>query len=223
LAGLAKARGLLLLHDIGSGLLSKSPDATLRHEPDVQRSLADGADLVMFSCDKLLGGPQAGVLAGRARLIATLASQPMLRALRLDKVTIALLRATVLQHLRADDGFAAGALGDLLRRSPEQRRAMAEQLADLLKAHGIACTVITSRGCHGGGSIPGRDIESFAVRIDHTGGGTSVDTLTRTLRQASTPIVAVPREGRICLDVLAMFDDDLQPTADIVVEALCYT
>ena len=223
LAGLAKARGLLLLHDIGSGLLSKSSDPALRHEPDVQHSLAAGADLVMFSCDKLLGGTQAGVLAGRAQLIATLASQPMLRALRLDKVAIALLRAIVLQHLRADDGLASGGLAALSHRSPEQRRAMAEQLASLLTAHGIGCTVIASSGCHGGGSIPGRDIESHAVRIDNAGTGASVDQLTRALRLASTPIVAVPREGRLCLDVLAMFDDDLQVTADMVVEALCAT
>ncbi len=221
LAHLAKARDVLLLHDIGSGLLNETADPALLHEPDVRGSLAAGSDLVMFSCDKLLGGPQAGVIAGRSDLIQTIASQPLLRALRLDKVTIALLHATVLNRFRSEEQRSSDTPGIVPHRSTGQLHAMAEHLAQLLAERDILCEVVASRGCFGGGSIPGRDIGSFAVRIESNGGTLTADGLMDRLRQHIIPVIAVPKKGRVCLDVLAMFDHDLEVIADALGTILC--
>jgi len=220
LASLSRNRGLILLHDIGSGLVGAAVSPLLSGEPDARSSIADGADLVTFSCDKLLGGPQAGIIAGRSELIAAMASQPLMRALRVEKITIALLRTILLRHLGGNEDVAPSALAALLQRTTLQRASMAKQLAGMLRERNIACTVVPSNGCFGGGSLPGQHIESHAVRIEIST-ARSADALILALLRASTPVVSVPREGKIYLDVLAMFDEDIPIVATAVEETLC--
>src|SRR5215218_9171237 len=136
LATLAHEHGLVLLHDVGSGLLA----GALGDEPSVRASLGAGADLVLFSGDKLLGGPQAGLLVGRAELVGRLARHPLARAVRADKLTLAALEATLADHLARAAALAA--------------------------AVGPAAALRAGTSVAGGGSLPGEGLESVLVEVD---------------------------------------------------------
>ncbi|MDQ1605533.1 MAG: L-seryl-tRNA(Ser) seleniumtransferase, partial [Actinomycetota bacterium] len=200
-ARLARGRGLLFLHDLGSGLLDASSDATwARDEPTVRAALEEGADLVTFSGDKLLGGPQAGVIAGRAQLIGRLMGHPLLRALRVDKMTLAALEATLSAH-------ADGSLSDL----PLWRMAGADQGELEGRAKSVALEVgerlgagfkveaVPSEAVLGGGAAPGREIPSWAVAVSH--GERSGPELERAMRRADPPVVPRVTDDRILLDL----------------------
>ena len=190
LAGLASERGLPLLHDVGSGLL----DGRLGDEPSVAASLRAGADLVLFSGDKLLGGPQAGLLVGRAELVGRLAGNPLARAVRADKLTLAALEATLAAHLagRRDELPVWRAL--LLTAADLQPRAAA-----LAAAVGPAASLRTGASVAGGGSLPGEGLESVLVEADPAPAGAAA-VLTR-LRAGDPPVVARAERGRVVLDL----------------------
>jgi L-seryl-tRNA(Ser) seleniumtransferase len=200
-ARLARGRGLLFLHDLGSGLLDAPSDATwARDEPTVRAALEEGADLVTFSGDKLLGGPQAGVIAGRAQLIGRLMGHPLLRALRVDKLTLAALEATLGAH--ADGSLSdlplwrmAGAdQGELERRA----KSVALEVGERLGA-GFKVEAVPSEAVLGGGSAPGREIPSWAVAVSH--GERSGPELERAMRRADPPVVPRVTDDRILLDL----------------------
>ncbi|MDP9394781.1 MAG: L-seryl-tRNA(Sec) selenium transferase, partial [Actinomycetota bacterium] len=180
--------------DIGSGLLRRHP--VLPDEPDADTVLRDGADLVTASGDKLLGGPQAGLLLGRADLVETLRRHPLARALRVDKLTLAALEGTVSgpptptqQALTAD---------------PRMLRRRAEAVRDALAARGIDAPVVDSDGVVGGGGAPGVIIPGSAVALP--------ESLARPLRTGRVPVVGRVDRGRLLLDlrcVPADRDDDV--------------
>ena len=190
LAGLAAEHGLPLLHDIGSGLL----DGRLGDEPSVAASLRARADLVLFSGDKLLGGPQAGLLVGRTELVGRLARHPLARAVRADKLTLAALEATLADHLagRRDDLPVWRAL--LLTPADLQPRAAA-----LAAAVGPAAALRAGTSVAGGGSLPGEGLESVLVEVDPAPAG--VATVLARLRAADPPVVARAERGRVVLDL----------------------
>lgn len=162
LAVLARRAKVPFLYDLGSGLLDRAP-GWAADEPNATAALADGADLVVFSGDKLLGGPQAGIVLGRADLVERLRRHPIARAVRVDKMQVAALEAVLVQH-------ALGQGGDLpvwkmLREPPAEVRHRADELAmaldgDLEGAHVIAC-----QSAVGGGALPGTGIPSFGVEV----------------------------------------------------------
>src|SRR5215218_5587152 len=190
LAGLAAGHGLPLLHDVGSGLL----DGRLGDEPSVAASLRAGADLVLFSGDKLLGGPQAGLLVGRAGLVGRLARNPLARAVRADKLTLAALEATLADHLagRRDRLPVWRAL--LLTPADLEPRAAA-----LTAAVGPAAVLRAGTSVAGGGSLPGEGLESVLVEVDPAPAGAA--TVLARLRAADPPVVARAERGRIVLDL----------------------
>jgi len=190
LAGLAHEHGLPLLHDIGSGLL----DGRLGDEPSVAGSLGAGADLVLFSGDKLLGGPQAGLLVGRAELVGGLARHPLARAVRADKLTLAALEATLADHLagRRDDLPVWRAL--LLTPADLEPRAAA-----VAAAVGPAASLRAGTSVAGGGSLPGEGLESVLVEVDPAPAGAA--TVLARLRAADPPVVARAERGRVVLDL----------------------
>ena len=190
LAGLASERGLPLLHDVGSGLL----DGRLGDEPSVAASLRAGADLVLFSGDKLLGGPQAGLLVGRAELVGRLARHPLARAVRADKLTLAALEATLADHLagRRDQLPVWRAL--LLTPADLEPRAAA-----LAAAVGPAAVLRAGTSVAGGGSLPGEGLESVLVEVDPAPAGAA--TVLARLRAADPPVVARAERGRVVLDL----------------------
>jgi L-seryl-tRNA(Ser) seleniumtransferase len=190
LASLAHERGLPLLHDVGSGLLA----GELGAEPSVTGSLRAGADLVLFSGDKLLGGPQAGLLVGRSELVGRLARHPLARAVRADKLTLAALEATLADHLagRRDELPVWRAL--LLTVDDLRPRAAA-----LAAAVGPAAAVRAGTSVAGGGSLPGEGLESILVEVDPAPAGAAA-VLAR-LRAGDPPVVARTERDRVVLDL----------------------
>ena len=163
--------------------------------------MAAGVDVVCFSGDKLLGGPQAGLIVGRAALVDRLRRHPLMRALRVDKLTYAALEATLVEHW---SGRAAETVPVLrmLRAPLEQLRARAEALAAALAAHGWQASVIDGESAVGGGSAPGVVLPSALVRLARP--GWSAARLDAWLRAQATPIIARILDGAIVLDLRAV-------------------
>ncbi len=209
LAGLARERGLMLVHDLGSGTVQDLRTLGRPHEATVPESIAAGVDVVAFSGDKLLGGPQSGLLAGGAAAIATLRRHPLLRALRLDKLTLAALEATLRLHR---DGGAVPALA-MMGQHPATLQARAERLAALI---GPAAQPIATTGFAGGGTLPDAGIPSVAValRLD------APDAVKAALRHGSTPVIARVADGCLLLDMLTVADGEVREIADALHAAL---
>lgn len=209
LAALADEHDLPLIHDLGSGLMIEATAVGLPTEPRAEDSLAAGADIVVVSGDKLLGGPQAGLLVGRADLIAAMRSNPLCRALRVDKVTLAGLEATL--RLYRDPARARKEIPTLrmLASDAEELQARAEDLAGRLSALGIECGVVESNGAVGGGTFPGTDLPSWAVEVDSAG---APDRLATALRDGTPPVIGRIVDDALTLDlrtVLPGQEDDL--------------
>lgn len=217
LAGLAAAHHLPLFYDQGSGLLCRPQGLPLDGEPDVRTLLAEGADIVAFSGDKLLGGPQAGVVVGRQRYVERLAKAPLMRALRVDKLTYAALLAACRGYLGGSEAAAASnPTLAFLSRSQTELRALAERLTQALATRGIAARVVESSGQCGGGTLPGTSLPSWAVEL---GQDLDAEGIHRALLQQDPPVLAVLREGRLVLDVLALFDEQITPVAEATAKA----
>jgi L-seryl-tRNA(Ser) seleniumtransferase len=195
LAQLGRAHGVPLLDDLGSGSLLPTQPYGLAGEPTVQASVRDGADLVVFSGDKLLGGPQAGLIVGRAALIAQLKRHPLVRALRVDKLTIAGLEATLRSYLR---GHALDEIPvwRMIAAPPEELRARAEGLAPRVPAE-LHCAVVACQSTVGGGALPGETLPSYGLALGDAG----LDELATRLRQHTPAVVGRINAGRLLLDL----------------------
>lgn len=201
LAELTRAAGIPLLHDLGSGLLMDSGPLRLPPEPRPAESLAAGADLVVVSGDKLMGGPQAGIVAGREDLVAAMRSNPLCRALRVDKTTLAGLEATL--RLYRDPPRALSEIPTLrmLAESPDALRERAEELAREIGAAGVdGAAVVDSRCAVGGGTYPDVGLPSWAVTCS-AGPGIGARALASRLREGSPPVVARIEGDRLLLEV----------------------
>jgi len=209
LAKLAKSRGLPLIHDIGSGALVDLVEYGLQHEPVASESITSGSNIVLFSGDKLLGGPQAGIVVGNREWIQQVERHPLMRALRVDKLIIAALRATLQLHLDKDRRkrhipvicMMTTSLDELMRRA----KAVVQQLVSLNQ---IAVEAIESTAYMGGGALPRQGIASAALRVRplHC---TEADFALR-LRAGSPPVVPHIQHGAVLLDMRTVFpaDDD---------------
>jgi L-seryl-tRNA(Ser) seleniumtransferase len=201
LAQVAKRAGLPLVDDLGSGVLVPSSSTVfLRDEPSVREALGDGADLVTFSGDKLLGGPQAGIVVGRADLVEQLRRHPLQRALRADKLTLAALEGTLTLYLDAPERVP---VLRMLREDDESVRARAERLAAL-----VGGTVEETVARVGGGALPLAEIASFACAVE--------EELAGPLRTAEPPVVGIVRDGRLLLDCRTLGDGDVDDVAAAV-------
>lgn len=190
LCKLGKRAGIPVVEDLGSGALVDLADYGLPHERTVQEAVADGIDLVAFSGDKMLGGPQAGIIVGSATLIARLRNNPLLRALRVDKMTLAALGETLRIYAaerRTEIPFYA-----MLAATPAQLRERAERYCDAV----AQLEIVESTAFVGGGSLPEHGIASIAVAI-----GEHVDALAARLRRETPPIVARVESGKLLLDM----------------------
>jgi L-seryl-tRNA(Ser) seleniumtransferase len=212
LAELAHAQGLLLVEDLGSGAL-----VALGGEPTVASRIALGADLVTFSGDKLLGGPQAGLVVGRAEAVERLRRHPLMRALRSDKLTLAALEATLRLYQAGD--LARVPVVAMLRQDPGALRARAERLCQALAgAPGVAAEITTALGYAGGGALPEQALESVAVAVVARGLGP--DALAARLRRGRPPVVGRIAEDALLLDMLTVGDDEVASLAVAVTGAL---
>ena len=220
-AELAHAHGLPMVYDIGSGLLRRPTAPAMDDEPDVAGAISDGVDIVTFSCDKLLGGPQAGVLAGKADLIAQLARAPMMRAFRVGKLTIAALSVACRHYLSDEDLASGNPTFSMLGRSTEELEKQAKTLVDALAERGVESRIVESEGQCGGGTLPELRIKSVAVEIvpkDKKGRSkpTFAERMYRHLLDGDQPILAVLREGKLILDMLTVREDENQVIAERV-------
>ncbi len=197
LAGLARERGLPYLHDVGSGLLADLAPWGLVGEPHVPGAVADGAGLVIFSGDKLLGGPQAGCLAGAAALVAACGANPLARAFRADKLTLAALGATL--ALYRDPGAAVARIPVLamLTTPPEDLARRAERIASRAPAS-FHPRVVPGASVVGGGAFPDAALPTSLLSLDP--GAEGAEALAARLRAGTPPLVARVAEGRVLLD-----------------------
>jgi L-seryl-tRNA(Ser) seleniumtransferase len=197
LAVLAHEKKLLCVDDLGSGALLDTSAYGLVHEPMLQESLAAGADLVSFSGDKLLGGPQAGIIIGKKSAVDILKKHPLTRALRVDKVTLAGVQATLLHYLKNE---AAGKIPIwmMIAAKVDDLDARARKWAERLRTVKLDASVIDAESTVGGGSLPGETLPTRAVAIAVT----SPDDFAARLRHLSgtPPIIARIEEGRIVFD-----------------------
>lgn len=208
LVELGSGQGVPLLVDIGSGLLSPGdPSGPLHDEPDARSTLAAGADLVCFSGDKLLGGPQAGILVGRAELIARCRRHPLFRALRPDRLALAGLAATLALH--RDDPGAVPVLAALAR-SRGEHMARAEALCGLLRRSFPAAqfSTLSSEASAGSGSAPARPLPSAALRVLWP--GLEAPELARRLRTGRPAVFSRQWGGQLQLDMLGWLPGDDQ-------------
>ncbi|MDX1524155.1 MAG: L-seryl-tRNA(Sec) selenium transferase [Anaerolineae bacterium] len=221
LAALGQAYQLPVMEDLGSGTLLDTAPFGLAHEPTIQESLAAGIDIVTASGDKLLGGPQAGLIFGKRHLIETLKKHPLIRAFRVDKTTLAALQATLLAYLedRAVDEIPvwrmiAANLTDLRRRAQRWRTALHRA------APAISIEVVDAASTVGGGSLPGQTLPTKALAI----GIDAVDALAERLRYTTPPIIGRIENDRLLLDprtvlpeqdkiLLAILMDELSESA----------
>ena len=195
IAAVARRHALPLVDDLGSGVL-----AELAGEPSARESLAAGADLVCFSGDKLLGGPQAGIVVGRAELVERLRRHPLHRAVRADKLTLAALEGTLRVYLDAPERIP---VLRMLREDVATVRARAERLASLAGG-----TVEETVGRVGGGALPLAELPSFACAVE--------ESLASPLRGGEPPVVGIVRDGRLLLDCRTLGDDELDEVAAAV-------
>jgi L-seryl-tRNA(Ser) seleniumtransferase len=198
LADIAGRHHLPLVDDLGSGALIDIGD-----EPTARASLAAGADLVCFSGDKLLGGPQAGIVVGRAELVEKLRREPLQRALRADKLTVAALEGTLALAVDAPDEIP---VLRMLREHPQAVRTRATRLAELVGGE-VEETIAKA----GGGALPLTELASFACAVE--------EELAAKLRAGDPPVIAVVRDGRTLLDCRTLTDVEADEAAAAVEQA----
>jgi L-seryl-tRNA(Ser) seleniumtransferase len=206
LADVAARAGIPLVDDLGSGALGPSNTVLLAEEPSPRTALSEGADLVCFSGDKLLGGPQAGIVVGRAELVERLRRHPLQRALRADKLTLAALEGTLAVHL--DPGRARREL-PVLRMLDEPATAVRARAERLAAAVGGEVEATVARV--GGGALPLSELESFACAVE--------EELAGPLRVGEPPVVAIVRDGRTLLDCRTLSDAEAHEVAAAVLSA----
>ena len=218
LAELGRARGLPVVEDLGSGTLVELPG--LPPEVFAPARLRQGADLVCFSGDKLLGGPQAGIVLGRSDLVAQLRSNPLARALRLDKLSLAALDWTLGAYLEGRAKQEIPVLRQLcepLADLEQRARALAKRLGD---AVGVAAALIAEpqRALVGGGSVPGFELDSWVVAVEPR--SLSAERVAAGLREAPVPVLARVRDDRVLLDVRTLLPGDTEHLSTALAAAL---
>lgn len=215
LAALGKSRGIPVVHDLGSGLLIPLDDIGLRGEPTASESLRGGPDVIAFSGDKILGGPQAGIILGTAAAVEQMRSNPLARALRVDKLTIAALGATL--ALYRDPGVARREIPVLamLAATADSLRGRADAVAAALIAAGIACEAMATESSVGGGAFPSIVIPSFAVALRE-----NAAIADERLRAATPAVVGRAKDGRLLLDLRSVMPHEDETLVSSVAGAL---
>lgn len=217
LATLGAAHGLPVLYDVGSGLLADLARFGIRSEPQIQEAIGTGVDLVLFSGDKLLGGPQAGCIVGRRELIGNARRNPLTRAMRADKLTLAALEATLKLYRDPDTALARVPVLRMLTRSPEELRAAAENLQSLTPPEFNAILVGGSSAV-GGGALPDQDLPTTLVSLQP--GPLGAEGLACRLRLGRPCIVTRVASGRVLLDPRTLDAGDHGVVARALREAL---
>lgn len=217
LCRLASEKGLISINDLGSGTLLPTGKGKAA-EPTAQECLQAGFDLVTFSGDKLLGAGQAGLIVGKKRWVDILKKAPLLRAVRIDKLSLAALEGTLIDYMTglAEERIP---LWRLMSQSEDELKAKAEKLAqecDNVRKAGWEVRVVETASLSGGGALPGTELPSFGVEILPR--GAKLNNLGRELRLLETPIICMTREEALIFDVRCLGDDDISTIGEQLAE-----
>lgn len=220
LAALGKKYNLPVIMDLGSGVLVNLETYGLAHEPTVQEMLKKGADLVCFSGDKLLGGPQAGIITGKKSLIEELEHYPLMRAIRLDKCLIAALEVTFREYLDEERAIKNIPVMRMIARTAEELEKQAEEVLEKLKVYNGGTSMIEAGNINfylqtepsismvGGGSLPGETMESWAVTMEPE--GISCDVLSKKMRELEVPVIAYTKNDKLWLDMRTILPEEVE-------------
>ena len=213
LVALGHQKGLPVIEDLGSGCLLDLKAFGIHDEPSVRDSIRAGVDVVSFSGDKLLGGPQAGIILGGKTYLDILKKHPLNRAMRVDKMTLAALEATLHSY---ETGFEQDIpVIAMLSATPEALARKAAELAALLNDAGVSCDIVPTEGRVGGGSVPNHTLPSYAVAFSD-----NVNKLEETLRKGTRPIIGRIHDGKYLLDVRTLFEADFSAIVQAMKEAV---
>ncbi len=215
LAPIASEHGIPIVHDLGSGLLIDLSDFGLSGEPTARDALDAGASVVLMSGDKLLGGPQAGIIVGKKNLIDLLRRDPFARVMRVDKMTLAALTATLELYRDRDAALEEIPALAMLAAPAGAVKSRCEALSETLRAGGIESSVIESEASVGAGAFPAKPLPSFAVSLE--GGANEIEAK---LRGGSHAVIGRISEGALLLDLRSVPVRDDAALADAVVKAL---
>jgi len=196
LVTLAHQHELLLLHDLGSGCLLDTADYGMAHEPTPQESISAGSDVALFSGDKLLGGPQAGIAVGKAEVIQRMARHPLARAVRIDKLSLAALTATLVHYLKGEAAEKVPVWAMIASTNEE----LQERSAIWARTVGKRGTSVEGESTVGGGSLPGETLPTWLLALDSEGIPGGATELARRLRQGTPSVVARVQDEKVMLD-----------------------
>ena len=215
LTALGRQHNLLVIHDIGSGALFDLTAVGLGDEPVARTSIEAGVDLVLFSGDKLVGGPQAGVIVGRQKYIEQIERNPLMRAIRVDKLTLAALSATLTALTDPQQAARELPLWTMLTATVEELRRRAVRILEELKScvAALNAEIVASTAQVGGGSLAGQDLDSVAISLHSD--RVSDEELARRIRVGTPPVVGRLQGGCLLIDMRAVLprqDDDLVAT-----------
>lgn len=203
LVALARRRNLPLMEDLGSGALFDLRSVGIDDEPGVLDSLRTGVDIVTYSGDKLLGGPQAGLISGRADLVARMRSNSLFRALRVDKLIYAALEATLLAYVKRDHNSVP--VLRMMRLSKDEITRRAENIVSQVKSSRLKLDLLNGESIVGGGAAPSAVLPTRLIALTH--GDLSSDQLSARLRANNPPVIARVEEGRVLLDLRTVFPE----------------
>ena len=219
LVELASQHNLLVMDDLGSGCLLPSEHYGLAHEPTPGESIAAGADVVCFSGDKLLGGPQAGILVGKADALARIARHPLMRAVRIDKLTLAALEAT-LRHYQRDEAETHIPVWRMISTQPKHISSRAAGWASKLQAHGIPARTQRGESTVGGGSLPGETLPTTLLALDAARVPLPLEELAKHLRLRRTPLIARIHHDTLLLDPRTVLPEQDKEVVRALIELL---
>lgn len=222
LSTLAHRYHLVAVDDLGSGALFDMTAYGMPEEPSVRGSLAAGADLVCFSGDKLLGGPQCGVIVGKRGLIERIEANPLMRTYRVGKLTLLALEATIRAYLDPEEAVNRIPTLSMIRATTDELADRARKLAEQLEAalpdeHFLVCSDV---GFAGGGSMPGRELQTVIIRWRPE--GVSAEKMASRLREGEVPIIVRIRDNAICLDLRTLHEADFEMLVSGLLAAVRY-
>jgi L-seryl-tRNA(Ser) seleniumtransferase len=220
LAKVGKEFKIPVVDDLGSGCIISLEKYGIHDEPTVQEVIKQGADLVTFSGDKLLGGPQAGIIVGKAKLVKQIQKNPMLRAMRIDKMTFAALEATFMQFLDEDKALQDIPTVRMLTQSRETIKKRAKRILGALKksiSDHAALEIIPDQSRAGGGSLPEADFPTYSVSIKPF--NIKVNELEKRLRLGDPPVIARIQENVFLIDARTVQDGELKTLVNCIITA----
>lgn len=206
LAEMVAGRGIAVVNDLGSGLLLEAASLGLPYEPTASDAIRAGADVVTMSGDKLLGGPQAGIIVGRAELVERMKKNPLCRALRVDRMTLAALEATLTLYREPDRAREEVPVLRMLTWSAEEIEARARPVAEALSAAGYRAELVSGASAVGGGAYPDHPLPTCLIALEAP--GHSAAGLEARLRAAEPPVVARIADGRVLLDLRSVLPEE---------------